>query len=242
LRRVLVIGEGPDQAKALAFRLGHLGIEAAPSVGELTLSVRAIFAFKPHLILLDSYSSDNPRELFRFLSDVTDIPIVVRGDSRHQEDLVWYLEQGAADYVSRTVSETVLSARIKAILRRQDKDESRGVIQIGSLEIDTERHQVRKDGDALQLTPTEFRILRVLGENAGRPCDHGMLLERVWGEEFRQCSHYLRLYVGYIRQKIEDDPKRPRFLLTEWGVGYRLVPDQPAPLVPSIRRANAVPA
>lgn len=242
MRRVLVIGEGPDQAKALALRLGLLGIEAAPSIGELTLAVRSVFSFKPHLIVLDSEAGYDGKELFKFLFDIADLPLVVLGDSRRQEDLVWYLEHGAADYVSRSISDAILAARITAILRRVENTEGRGSIELGSLVMDTERHQVRRRGELVQLTPTEFRILRVLAENAGKPCSHRMLLERVWGEEFSQCAHYLRLYVGYIRQKIEDNPKRPRLLLTEWGVGYRLVPDKASVATPSRVRASVVTA
>lgn len=242
MHRILVIGEGPDQAKALAFRLGLAGLEAAPSAAELTLAVRSVLSFKPHLIILDSSGDPGARDLFKFIYDVVSgTPIVVLGDSRREDDLVWYLEQGAADFVSRKVSETVLVARVTAILRRIDSMEANGVLRAGSLEIDTERHQVRKDGANIQLTPTEFRILRLLAENAGKPCGHRTILRNVWGEEFADCSHYLRLYIGYLRQKLEDNPKRPRFLLTEWGVGYRLVADSPAlPAVP--QRAASVTA
>lgn len=225
MRRVLVIGETADQAKAIAVRLRRAGIETEGAVGELTHAVRTIFSFRPCLILLDCADEGSARGLFTFLYDVADIPIVVIGDTRLQSSLVWYLEQGAADYISRSVTDAVLSARIAAILRRVDDSPARGLITIGSLEIDTEGHLVRKSGEPVQLTPTEFRMLRVLAENAGKPCDHGMLLERVWGDEFRNCSHYLRLYIGYLRQKIEDDPRHPRVLLTDWGIGYRLVSD-----------------
>lgn len=239
MRRVLVIGEGSDQAKALGLRLAGLGIEASTSAGELALAVRTVLRFRPHLILFDTASAEEPRDLFGFLLDITDLPIVVLGDLRDQDDLIWYLGNGAADYISRSVPDSILLARLTAILRRIEASEPGGVMEIGSLQIDVERHQVRKDGEPVQLTPTEFRILRILAENAGKPCDHAMLLQEVWGEEFRQCAHYLRLYVGYLRQKIEDDPKTPRILLTEWGVGYQLVPDRSPAAAPSATRARA---
>ena len=243
MHRVLVIGEGPDQAKAFAFRLGLLGMEAAASVSDLTLAVRSVVTFKPHLILIDCSGVKDARSLFQFIYDVSDIPIVVLGDVRRETELVWYLEHGASDFVSRASSEAILSARISALLRRFDAAEPpNGALQVGSLEVDAERHQVKKAGEPIQLTPTEFRILRVLAENAGKPCGHKMLLERVWGEDFGQCSHYLRLYVGYLRQKIEDDPKNPRHLLTEWGIGYRLVADEQPSMQRSTPRVRAVPA
>lgn len=226
MHRILVIGERPDQAKALAFRLGLLGMEASAGAAELTLAVRAIFTYNPQVILIDVSSSEKSRELFTFLYETSVVPLVVLGDDRDQDDIIWYLEKGAADYISRAVSANILAARIAAIIRRFDVEHSNGVLTIGSLEVDTERHQVSKGGRTIQLTPTEFAILRTLAENAGKPCKHSMILERVWGEDFRQCSHYLRLYIGYLRQKLEDNPKKPRILLTEWGVGYRLVPDK----------------
>ena len=128
------------------------------------------------------------------------------------------------------------------MLRRWAALEPSEVLRVGSLEIDADHYQVRKAGKPIALTPTEFRVLRVLAENVGKPCSHKMLLERVWGEDFGQCSHYLRLYVGYLRQKIEDDPKKPRHLLTEWGIGYRLVSDVRSVERRSTRTARAVPA
>jgi len=184
LRRVLVIGEGPERAKALAFRLGLLRLEAAASASNLTLAVRSILSFQPQITVLDSSGVEDPHALFQFIYDVADIPIVVLGDTRLEDELVWYLERGAVDYVSRTVSDTILSARISAILRRSAALEPSDVLRVGSLEVDAEQYQVRKDGKAIALTPTEFRVLRVLAENVGKPCSHKMLLERVWGEDF----------------------------------------------------------
>lgn len=239
LSRVLVIGEGPRQADVLA---AGLGTEIATSGGQLTLALRAIFSFRPDLILLNSCGPDSPRELFGFVSEATEIPIVVLGSSDSKDDLLWYLDRGAVGYYSKETSDGVLSARIGAILRRLEESRARGVLRIGSLEVDSESHVVRKDSKPVQLTPIEFRMVQVLAENAGKPCDHAMLLERVWGEEFRSCLHYLRLYVGYLRQKIEDDPKCPRILLTDWGIGYRLVADESLPVVPTRGSARLVPA
>ena len=104
-----------------------------------------------------------------------------------------------------------------------------------------DRHEVRRRGRVVPLTPTEFRILRVLAERPGAVCTNRMVLEQVWGEEFADCTHYLRLYIGYLRKKLEEDPRHPRLLVTEWGVGYRLIPDswsRPAELGPA-RAASA---
>lgn len=239
MSRVLVIGEALRQAEVLAARLGT---EVTTSSGQLTSAARAIFSFRPDLVLLNSCGPESPRELFGFVSEATEIPIVVLGSSDSKDDLLWYLDRGAVGYYSQEISDGVLSARIGAILRRFEKSCTGGVLRVGSLEVDSESHVVRKASKPVQLTPIEFRMLQVLAEHAGKPCDHAMLLERVWGEEFRSCLHYLRLYVGYLRQKIEDDPKCPRILLTDWGIGYRLVADDSPPVTPTRGSARLVPA
>jgi len=221
--RVLVVGERPDEAKALAFRLGLSGYESAPSAGEVTLALRSLIAFRPDAVVLDLKS--NAREIFRLLERVAPIPIFVLGDGQQSEELVWYLEAGAADYLTRPVSPALLTARLNAVLRRR-QDNGHGVIKAGDLEIDMARHQVRRNSEVVPLTPTEFRLLQVLAENVGRACSHRLLLERVWGEDYRHCAHYLRLYIGYLRQKLEADSHNPAILQTEWGVGYRLVAER----------------
>jgi len=236
--RVLVIGERPEEAKAMAFRLGLYGFEATPSAGDLTLALRALFAFKPDVVVLDTGMQKGTRELFRLLEKVAAIPVFVLGDGAQAGDLVWYLEEGAADYLIKPVSHTLLAARLNAVLRRSH-DNGRGVLAMSDLEIDLDRHQVRKNGAAVALTPTEFRLLQTLAENAGRACSHRMLLERVWGDDFRTCAHYLRLYMGYLRQKLEDDPRNPSLLLTEWGVGYRLAAEHARTALPAARSVKA---
>jgi len=220
---VLVIGERPEQASALAERLGVLGLEAIPSAREWKLAVRCLTTHKVSLILLDVDGGRGSRRFFQLLREVVDIPIVARGSASSAEDAIWYLDNGCADYVPRTIPPTVLLAKIRTFLRTLQPGTSAGFIRLGDLVIDLDRYSVTRAGEPVALTPIEFRLLRVLAENAGRVCSHQMLLDRVWGEGFLDCSHYLRLYIGYLRQKLEDDPRRPQILLTEWGHGYRLV-------------------
>jgi len=233
MHRVLVVGERPEDAKALAFRLGLLGFEAAPSASDITLALRSLFAFKPDALILDIAASEEGRELFALLERVAPVPIFVLGDGRSRE-LVWFLEQGAADYLAKPVPVKLLCARLNAVLRRIGEN-GHGAIPLGDLVINLDRHQVLKGGHTVQLTPTEFRLLQALAENAGRACSHEMLLQRVWGEDYRHCAHYLRLYIGYLRQKLEDDPRSPRLLLTEWGIGYRLAGAQTPANQPAAR-------
>jgi two-component system KDP operon response regulator KdpE len=235
MHRVLVVGERPEEAKALAFRLGLYGFEAAPSAGDVALALRSLISFQPEAVVLDLRSS--ARETFRLLERVAPIPIFVVGDGTG-DDLVWYLEGGAADFLPRPVSPVLLSARLNSVLRRL-RDNGHGVIAVGDLQIDLGRHQVRREDSLVPLTPTEFRLLQVLAENAGKACSHAYLLERVWGADFQHCSHYLRLYVGYLRQKLEVDPKNPVLFLTEWGVGYRLAAERSRVRAPAGARLKA---
>jgi two-component system, OmpR family, KDP operon response regulator KdpE len=119
----------------------------------------------------------------------------------------------------------VLLSRIKAVLRRAESPPqapvSREVRVDDRLTIDFDRHEVWKDGERVQLRPTEFRLLYHLASNPGVVMTHETLLSRVWGPEYRDASHYVRLYINYLRQKLEDDPANPRYILTERGVGYR---------------------
>jgi two-component system KDP operon response regulator KdpE len=226
MNRVLVIGERPDEAKALAFRLGLSGYESAPSAGEATLALRAVFAFKPDAIVLDVSSGEESRELFKLLERVAQTPTLVIGEGPAGDDPVWYLEEGAVAYLQKPVSPTLLAARLATVLRRAAQSAPNGTITAGNIALDLARHQVQRNGEIVPLTPTEFRLLQVLAEHMGRPCSQRLLLEQVWGQDFVHCTHYLRLYMGYLRQKLEADPKNPRLLITEWGIGYRLVADQ----------------
>jgi len=231
---VLVVGERPEQASSLAERLGILGVEAIPSAREWKLAVRCLTSHKVSLILLDVGDDAASREFFEFVREVSDIPIVARGSVALAEQAVWYLNNGAVDYVSRAIPATVLVAKINSLLQAASAGANTGIVRLGELAIDLEHYSVTRSGKSVALTPIEFRLLRTLAENAGKACSHQVLLDRVWGQGFRDCSHYLRLYMGYLRQKLEVDPKRPKILLTEWGYGYRLVAEKH--YAPALRR------
>lgn len=224
MERVLVIGERPEQAQALAERLGLFGVETIPCAREWKLAVRSLTSNVVSLVLLDVDAESEAIDFFRLLHDLTEVPIVVRGTTSNREQLIWYLDNGAADYVSRITKPEILAAKLQSLLRAvRPTMLVKGTIRIGSVLIDLDSYTVSKAGVPVSLTPIEFRLLRVLAENIGRACSHNELLERVWGEDFKDCAHYLRLYIAYLRNKLEDNPRRPKNLVTEWGYGYRLV-------------------
>ena len=224
MKVVMVVGEGPERANALAERLGLLGVEAIPCARDWKLAERSLMAHDVSLILLDVDDSEDSLEFFEMLTDVCDIPVIARGVMANTDNVVAYLESGAADFVGRTTTAQVLAARIQSLLRSvQSNGSVPAPIELGEVSIDLQNRTVTKGTEDVSLTPLEFRLLKELATNKGRPCRRKELLKSVWGEEFVNCSHYLRLYVGYLRQKLEDDPRRPRILLTEWGYGYRLI-------------------
>ena len=224
MKVVLVVGERPQRANSLAERLGLLGVEAIPCSRDAKLAERSLMTHDVSLVLLDVDDSEDSLAFFETLMDVCDVPLIARGVMAKTDNVVAYLESGAADFVSRTTPAPVLAARIQSLLRSvQSNGSVPASIEFGAISIDVQNRTVMKGTEEISLTPLEYRLLKELATNKGRPCKHKDLLKSVWGEEFVNCSNYLRLYVGYLRQKLEDDPRRPRMLLTEWGYGYRLV-------------------
>ncbi len=237
MHRILVVGERPEDVQALGSRLSSLGYEAAASSSEVTLALRAVIAFKPDVVIFNTEPGDGSKETFRLLERVSQLPIIVQGDDNSGDEMVAYLDEGAVGYVPKTATPTLLSARIAAIMRRSPRQLETGVIRAGNVTLDLERRHIHKNGSRVPLTPTEFKLLRTLAEHSGRPCSQKFLLQRVWGEDFVSCTHYLRLYMGYLRQKLEDDPKKPRLLVTDWGHGYRLVADYSRVGAPALQPA-----
>jgi len=154
------------------------------------------------------------------------VPVIMLTVKADEEDKVRGLELGADDYVTKPFSPRELSSRIKALLRRLEMPSppAKTFTKIDNhLTVDFPRHQVIVDGKPVKLRPTEYRLLYHLISNAGWVMPHETLMTKVWGQEYRDESHLLRLYITYLRQKIEPDPANPQYILTERGVGYRFV-------------------
>jgi DNA-binding response OmpR family regulator len=181
----------------------------------------------PDLVLLDVMMPEmDGFEALHFIRETSSVPIIMLTVKGDEDDRVRGLELGADDYVTKPFSPRELASRIKAVLRRSEMppqaDES--IIQVDDrLQIDFNHRQVIVEGKEIKLRPTEYRLLYHLVHNAGWTLPHETLLAKVWGHEYRDESHYLRLYITYLRQKIEEDPANPRYILTERGLGYRFV-------------------
>jgi two-component system, OmpR family, KDP operon response regulator KdpE len=182
---------------------------------------------KPDLLVLDlGLPGGDGLDLIRAVREWSSVPIVVLSARADETDKVEALDAGADDYLTKPFGVAELLARVRANLRRPRAIGSEGadtVVRFGSVEVDPRSRVVRRDGAQVHLTPIEYRLLSVLLAHPGRVLTHRQLLREVWGPSHAEQLHYLRIYMGHLRQKLESDPAQPRHLLTETGVGYRLV-------------------
>ena len=218
-----------DEAKMIRFVRMNLELEGyrVTEAGDGLEALDRVRQDLPDLVLLDvmmpHMDGFETLERLREISDVPVIMLTVRGD---EEDRIRGLELGADDYVTKPFSPRELASRIRAVLRRVEKPASAGgevVLIDDRLSVDFRQRDVIVDGQRINLRPTEYRLLYHLVNNPGWVMTHEMLLSKVWGYEYREDTQLLRLYVTYLRQKIEPDPANPRYIFTERGVGYRFV-------------------
>lgn len=180
----------------------------------------------PELVILDLGLPDG--DGVDFIASVrrwSTVPIIILSARINESDKIRALDAGADDYLTKPFGVGELLARVRAMLRRQRQPgvDAQGVLELGDIRVDFRARQVTKAGQVVHLTPTEYRLLAVLANNAGRVVSNPQLLREVWGPSHAESGHYLRVYMGHLRQKLEDDPAQPRFLLTETAVGYRIL-------------------
>ena len=184
-------------------------------------------ANKPDLVILDLGLPDgNGIDFIGDLRAWSDVPILVLSARSHESDKIAALDVGADDYLTKPFGVGELRARARALLRRQSRggEAASPIVDFGTVRVDLSRRVVTRSGEALHLTPIEYRLLCVLLANSGKVMTQRHLLREVWGPASVDSAHYLRVYVGHLRQKLEDDPTQPQYLLTETGVGYRFQP------------------
>ncbi|MBP5987324.1 MAG: two-component system response regulator KdpE [Azonexus sp.] len=182
---------------------------------------------KPDLLILDLGLPDgNGIDLIRDLRGWSEVPILILSARAQENDKIDALDAGADDYLTKPFSVGELRARVRALLRRRLRSGEgvTPVVEFGNVTVDLSRRLVVRGGETVHLTPLEYRLLSTLLGHPGKVLTQRNLLREIWGPSYVESSHYLRVYVGHLRQKLEDDPTQPRHFLTETGVGYRFMP------------------
>ncbi|MEJ2013555.1 MAG: response regulator transcription factor [Anaerolineales bacterium] len=225
-RKILVVDDEPRMIRFIRLNLEHDGFEAY----EATSGMEALEKLRdqmPDLVLLDVMMPDlDGFETLRLIREISTVPVIMLTAKGEEDDRVKGLELGADDYITKPFSPRELVSRVRAVLRRTEMPTQavHDVIDVDDrLKIDFDRREIWVDGELVKLRPTEYRLLYHLVKNAGWVVPHEQLLAKVWGYEYRDETHYLRLYINYLRQKLEKDPSNPKYILTERGVGYRFV-------------------
>ncbi len=220
--RVLVVDDEKAIRRFLRAALNAQGyIVYESSSGEDAL--KAVVANRPDLIILDLGLPDlDGVEITRQLREWSSTPIIILSVREQEIDKIAALDAGADDYLTKPFSVGELMARMRVALRRSTQSTSEPIYQIGELKVDLAQRQVTIAGQEVSLTPTEYDLLRILAQNAGKVITHRHLLRQVWGNAYETEAHLLRVNISNLRRKIEPNPTRPHYILTEPGVGYRL--------------------
>jgi two-component system KDP operon response regulator KdpE len=225
--RVLVVDDEPQIVRGLKIVLRSAGyaVEAAETKAQ---ALAALASRPPDALVLDLVLPDGQGvEVCREVRRWSGLPILVLSAVGDEREKVRALDAGADDYVTKPFGTDELLARLRAVMRRSADQGTSPELQIGALSIDIADRRVAREGRDIHLTPIEFDLVRVLARYHGRLVTHRQLLREVWGPEYGEETHYLRVHVAHIRAKLEDDPSRPRYVITEPGVGYRLVDPDP---------------
>ncbi len=223
--KLLLIDDSQDMQKLVGMFLERDGYKVIRANNGQE-GLRQLAQNQPDLVLLDIMMPEiDGWETCRRMREISNIPIIMLTAKAQEMDVVRGLEMGADDYITKPFDLSELKARIQSLLRRTQRMASDEplptVLSDGWLHIDLGRHIVMTNGKPIDLTPTEFRLLVALVQKAGCVIPHRQLLRQVWGPEYGDEVHYLKLYIRYLRQKLEKNPGTPEYLLTEWGVGYR---------------------
>jgi len=221
---ILIIDDDQDLAKIVQLSLEREGYQTVIATSGLE-GLQEAYRVQPDLVILDIMMPGmDGWEVCRRLGEMSNVPILMLTAKGTEVDIVKGLQIGADDYLTKPFSVAELIARIQALLRRtgpQSQTDRPSTFSIGNLTIDLNRRLVMRDEDLVDLTPTEFKLLECFVTHRDRVLPHRFLLTEVWGSEYIGETSYLKLYVRYLRRKLEEDPSNPQLIVTEWGVGYR---------------------
>lgn len=222
---VLVVDDEPQIRRFLKLGLESNGYHVhETSTGHDALMKLA--QLRPDLVILDIELPDmDGLEVLSRLREWTQIPVIMLSVRDADKDKIAALDAGADDYLTKPFSIDELMARMRVAQRHTQPEPAASIFTHGDLQVDLTRRLVTRGGEPVKLTPTEYALLRLLIQHAGKVLTHRQILKEVWGPEYIEETHYLRVYFAQLRQKIEENPTLPRIILTEPGVGYRLVED-----------------
>lgn len=221
--RALVVDDEPAILRFLKPALEANDYQVA-TAGTVAEAVRRIAGERPDVIVLDLGLPDGDgKDVIQQVRQWSDVPIIVLSARDREAEKIEALDLGADDFVNKPFGVGELMARLRTALRhRLQRQGNIATFKIGELEIDTLRHRVTRAGSDIKLTPKEYELLSCLARHAGKVMTHRQLLTAVWGPAHAEDTQYLRVYIGHLRQKIEDDPDHPRIIQTELGIGYRV--------------------
>lgn len=218
---ILIVDDEPQIRRLLDITLTASGFKAvAASSGNEGLSLAA--SLQPDLVILDLGLPDiDGHELLKKLREWYQKPVIVLSVRNSEDDIVQSLDNGANDYLIKPFRTKELLARIRVAIRQNQNTADTPVLKFGSLSIDFTGHIVRKDNIIIKLTSTEFSLLALLAKNEGRVLTHQFILKTIWGYSFTDQTQYLRVFIAQLRKKIEENPSKPKLIITESGIGYR---------------------
>jgi len=224
---ILIVDDEPHMVRMIRMNLERDGFRVIEAKNGLQ-ALDQIRTKLPDLVLLDVMMPElDGFATLKMLREFSTLPVIMLTAKGEENDRVYGLELGADDYLPKPFGPRELSARIKAVLRRAESisvSPNEAILKVDSrLQVDLNTRSVLVDNESVKLRPLEFRLLYYLIENAGCTVTYEQILANVWGYEYREEAHYVRLYVNYLRQKIEEDSTNPRYILTERGVGYRFL-------------------
>jgi two-component system KDP operon response regulator KdpE len=224
--RVLVVDDEPAIVRFLKPALEANDYELT-STGTVVDALKRIASSPPDIVVLDLGLPDGDgKDVIRQVRQWSDVPIIVLSARDRETEKIEALDLGADDFVNKPFGVGELLARMRAALRhRMQRNAENPLAVVGPLEIDNVRHRVLRNGQEVRLTPKEFELLSFLSRHAGKVLTHRQIMTAVWGPAHTEDTQYLRVYVGHLRQKLEDSPDDPQLILTESGIGYRLHAD-----------------
>jgi len=223
MSRAILIDGDDNSRRRFSRLLAGAGLDVTEA-SDAERGIRVLFDERPDAAVLNLSTAEGGIALIRVMRAACSIPIIALANDGDPAEIVAALDAGADDVLSRTCESQELIARIRAAVRRRESqaESPTRIVRTGGLVIDRNARTVTKHGQPVYLTRTEYALLDALASCAGRVASHRDLMSTVWGDEFISDTHYLRIYAGYLRQKLECDPSHPDYIVNTWGVGYAL--------------------